>query len=91
MLSYFRESFFSRLRLSPLKSLSVNKLPSVVLETFKLMTAAPRLKLGAGICPSEKYSLRMGTSAAPLEGLVAGSRGQPEPLKPDAGSSRPPQ
>lgn len=41
MLSYFRESFFSRTVIAPLKSLSVNKLPSVVLETLKLMRLPP--------------------------------------------------
>lgn len=83
------KAFSVGLQLSPLKSLSFNKLPSVVLETFKLMSPAPSLKLGAGVCPSEKWGLRTGTSAVPLAGLVAGSRGQPEPLKPDAGGSRP--
>lgn len=82
------KAFSVGLQLSPLKSLSVNKLPSVVLETLKLMSPPPHLKLETG-CPSGKWGLRMGTSAVPLEGLIAGSQGQPDPLKPDAGSSWP--
>lgn len=51
------KAFSVGLQLSPLKSLSVNKLPSVVLETLKLMSPPPHLKLETG-CPSGKRGLR---------------------------------